>query len=51
MDNQSTAPDSSRGLPPSGNESTAIALSASARSIYLKLQTAMSESCVQGRIR
>lgn len=52
MDNQSaTIPDSAPGLPPSGNESTAIALSASARSIYLKLQTAMSESYVQGRIR
>ena len=52
MDNQSaTIPDSAPGLPPSGNESTTIALSASARSIYLKLQTAMSESCVQGRIR
>jgi FkbM family methyltransferase len=52
MDKQpATIPDPASGLPPSGNESTAIALSASARSIYLRLQTAMSESRVRSRIR
>ena len=52
MDNQpATIPDPAPGLPPSSNESTAIALSASARSIYLKLQTAMSESRARSRIR